>query len=184
MTSWLEPPSDEEERRAWRLDPQHGGFTFWEALCLAVGAIQTEERIGGDCGPLADYLAFGPRLTLEQQRMLADLIREIPAKLPHGARGKNKQIASSRSQAEYQVARRVIERQRTWCEQHPTEAGRPARKVPDTVTASLIQEEISAATSPLREAWQTADAVGGIDMVEQIKRLLKNRARVLNMTSR
>jgi hypothetical protein len=148
------------------------GHSFGQAFRLANGML-AKLRTGGTTRPLAEWLEFGPQLTRYQQCKVAGLLRLIPDKRRYGDRGPNREPRARRRQAKYQVAREVIERQQTWYEENPV-AGKPAKRVPWTVTKTFIEEGIGA-TSPLREDWQNADAASRFDMVEQIKLLLKNR---------
>jgi hypothetical protein len=164
IPQWREPTEDEEQN-ARRVN----GFSFREALALACLAVDPEAKgYGGDPRPLADYIAAVP-LTMNEQQMHADFLRMLPASRPRGDRGLAKNGRSPETEAEYQVAQRVMEKMKTWCEQHPTRAGKPRKNVPDDVKRELIADDINnSSLSP-----QDRDTV-----VQNVLRLLANKSRL------
>jgi hypothetical protein len=103
--------------------------SFWEAIGLALGTVE-HMGLGGDAGPLADYVAAVP-LTRGQMLILADFLRLLPARMARGHRGEGKH--KSRTDA-HEVARQVKAAQRAWRQQN----GR--KRVPSAVTTQMIRD--------------------------------------------
>jgi len=156
MTTAWQWPTEEEEQSA----PRVNGFTFYEALALAVGAVEPMGE-GADPGPLADYIASDAPLTANDRQGLADLLWMLPTSFHRGARSKRKQNRAALDEATYQLARRVVEEQKLWCEQHPTRTGALRQRVPTANTKQIIMN--------------LSDSLA---VVDNVVRILKNRARL------
>jgi len=152
---WREP-TEEEEQSA----PRVNGFSFWEAFSLALSAVEPVGT-GADPGPMADYVASDLPLTSNDRQLLAALFRMLPTSLPRGDRGKGKRNRAG-SETEYQLARRVMDKQKAWCEQNPTRTGVPRQHVPVAVTTQMIKD--ISGNSPR--------------VVDTVLRLLKNKSRL------
>jgi hypothetical protein len=148
-----------------RHPPQVNGFTFNDALDLAVGVFDPQ-RESATAEVLADFMDT-KRLTFNQQRMVADLIRMLPPYLqrgrPRGAKGKK---TSPGLQLEFELARQVVFEQKRWCKGNVTRSGTPCKIVPVEVTKEIIGKKIAA---DLR--WQHIS-------VDNVLRHLKNKARL------
>jgi hypothetical protein len=162
--------------RRWGRDhdptaPVVDGITFLHAIHLALGAVNPDDRGGGSTEDLAYYLASGTPLTPDDQQMLAELLRLIPGRMPHGYRGKGKKPRSAQSEAEYGVARRVLKQQLQYREQHNV------KQVPLSVTKQFIEDDIRDGTSAEHREWQ-ADAILQEKVTTEVARLLHNPSRL------
>jgi hypothetical protein len=163
---WGRDFDDESQQNA----PRPNGDTFLEAIHCAVGAVHPS-GVGGSFEPLADYLASGTPLTSDDRQMLAELLYSIPDRKRYGARGPRKKPRSAQSEAEYRLARRVLDQQRQYREQHNV------KQVPLSVTKQFIKDDIRDGTSAEHREWQ-ADAILQEKVTTQVARLLQNPSRL------
>jgi hypothetical protein len=130
--------------------PRVNGFSFEEAIGIAVGAVEPLGE-GADPGPLADYLASDAPLTRHDRQALAHLLRMLPASMPRGS-GKARQKVETSATA---IARQAKLKFKLYCEQHQ------CQRLSLDVRKQIIR-----------------DIPGGSAMVEEVLRLLIHKARL------
>jgi hypothetical protein len=132
---------------------------FDQALINAIGGIK-HTGLGSDPEPLANYIACQP-LTMDEQQLLAELLRLLPVVKPRGVRGERKTPRQETAEAEYRAAGRVHARLQTLRQQSAKK-----RVVPGT-TDRVIDEDMTA-EPPADPAHHKA----------RIKALLRNPSRL------
>jgi hypothetical protein len=151
-------------------EPRVNGFTFEDAIYVAAGAVD-RIGIGGETGPLADFIASDQPLSAENRQQLAELLRLVRPRLPRGYRGERRTPRTPEALAEYSLAARVLHQQKLWRRR----TGKT--KVPPDATKRMIKDSIRTGTSPQHIAWQ-GNADRREKVIEQVERLLRNPRRL------
>ncbi len=147
---------------------------FLEALPLAWGVVEHIGE-GASVEELAEHLASDEPLTRDDRVVLADFIRLLPSSWPRGLRGVAKQGRSPETEAEHQLARRVLDKMMV--SPGTTRKGLPRKNVPVAEQIKLIEDDIQSGDTPWHRAWQQ-DYSHRDMVVKNVLRLLKNKPRL------